>query len=268
MSMTTIAKTAQNLVGVAYEGDAIIQVKQPDMTLGKIIGPISPLKMAINPGEVSIKTRELRNRGLYGQKADPIVDKTAEPTVALETDDAGEELILLALRATRAAITETGGSAVDTVVPAPFKGSWLQLPHRNISATGFAGKHANDSALVVDADYGLQDIWLQHGLIWIPDTSAIAANEACKWSYVYNTVSGTRLLGNQLAQITLRIEFLGINRVNKKQTRIVIHETTINKSTDLDFAANDYIKPNLSGVMTTPVDKVAPYEIEELTFAP
>lgn len=268
MTMTVAARTAQNLSGVMFEGDILLRQKLADGTLGKPIGPISPLKMALNPGDTAIKTRPLKLRGMFGQRADPVVMEAAEPTVALETDDAGSELILLALRATASAITESGGTAVNTVVPVKFKGSWLQLPQRNIALAGFSGKHANDSALAVDTDYGLQDIWLQHGLIWIPDTSSIAVDEACKWSYTYKAVSGTGILGNQVSQVTLQIEMFGVNRVNQRPVKVIIFECTLNKATEVDFAANDYIKPNFSGVMTTPVGKSAPYLIEELTFAP
>lgn len=268
MSMTVAARTAQNLVGMMFEGDAVIRAKQSNGTLGKPIGPISPLKLAINPGDATIKTRTLRLRGMYNQRADPVVMESAEPTVALETDDAGGELILLALRATASAIAEGAGTVVSTVVPVPFKDSWLQLPHRNITLAGFSGKHANDSALVVDTDYGLQDIWLQHGMVWIPASSTIAVDEGCKWSYTYKAVSGTGILGNQVSQVTLQIELFGVNRVNQKPVKVTIYECTVNKATEVDFAANDYIKPNFSGVMTTPIGKSAPYLIEELTFAP
>ena len=266
-NQTVRARSAQNLAGMIFEGDAVIRARQADGTLGKPIGPISPLKLAINPGDATIKTRTLRLRGLYNQRADPVVMESAEPTFALETNDAGGELILLALRATSTAIAESGGAAVDEAVQVKFKDSWLQLPHRNIVAAGFGGKHANDSALVVETDYGLQDIWLQHGLIWIPEASTIAVDEACKWSYAYKAVSGSSLLGNQIAQVTMHIELFGTNRVNQQPVKVTVFECTVNKATEVDFAANDYIKPNFSGVMTTPVGKTAPYEIEELIFA-
>lgn len=267
-NQTVRARSAQNLAGMIFEGDTMIRVRQSDGTLGKPIGPISPLKLAINPGDAEIKTRELHLRGMAGQRADPVVMGAAEPTFALETDDAGKELILLALRATSTALAESGGSVVDGVVPVKFKDSWLQLPHRNIVAAGFSGKHANNSALVAEDDYGLQDLWLQHGMIFIPGASTIAVDEACQWSYAYNAVSGATLLGNQIAQVTLQIELFGTNRVNQKPVKVTVFECTVNKATEIDFAANDYIKPNFSGVMTTPEGKSAPYQIEELTFAP
>lgn len=268
MSATTDARAAQNLTGMMFEGDAVVRVYQSDGTLGKPIGPISPLKLAINPGDATIKTRTLHLRGMAGQRADPVVMDPAEPTFALETDDAGGELLLLALRATSSAIAESGGSAVNTVVAVKFKDSWLQLPQRNIVVAGFSGKHANDSALTAGTDYGLQDLWLQHGMIWIPAASTIAVDEACKWSYTYKAVSGQALLGNQISQVTMQVELFGTNRVNKKAVKVTIFECTVNKATEVDFAANDYIKPNFSGVMTTPTGKTAPYQIEELTFAP
>ncbi|MER2526365.1 MAG: hypothetical protein ABTR07_00375 [Candidatus Competibacter denitrificans] len=267
-NQTVRARAAQNLAGMIFEGDTILRVKLDDGTLGKPIGPISPLKLAINPGDATIKTRELHLRGMAGQRADPVTIESAEPTFAMETDDAGGELLLLALRASESALAEGGGSVTDEVVPVKFKDSWLQLPHRNIVLAGFVGKHANDSALVAETDYGLQDIWLQHGMIFIPGDSTIAVDEACKWSYAYKAVSGKTLLGNQVAQVTMQVELFGTNRVNKKPVKVTIFECTVNKATEIDFAANDYIKPNFSGVMTTPVGKSAPYQIEELAFAP
>lgn len=63
------------------------------------------------------------------------------------------------------------------------------------------------------------------------------------------------------------MEIFGANRVNQKPVKVTIYECTVNKATEVDFAANDYIKPNFSGVMTTPTGQSAPYRIEELTFA-
>lgn len=265
---TDLARLAHNLVGMVFEGDVLLRPKQADGSLAKAIGPISPVKLAISAGDAKITTRPLRLRGKFGQRADPFTSEAAESTVVLETDDAGESLILLALRATSAAISEAGGTVTNGVTKVVDKGAWLVLPNRNIVASGFAGKHANDTALVAGTDYVLDPIWLIHGMIWIPPGSTITPGEDCKWSYTYKGVTGTALYGSQVAQVTFQLEMFGTNRIDSKPVHVVIHETTVNKSTEVDFAANGYIKPNFSGVMTTPVGKPSPYLIESLTFAP
>lgn len=264
---TALARAAQNLVGVVFEGDVMMWPKQADGLWGNAIGPVSPIKLAISPGDAKITTRPLRLRGMFGQRADPFTSEAAESTLVMETDDASKEVILLALRGTSSLISEAGGTVTNGVTAVKEKGTWLQLPNRNIVAAGFAGKHANDTALTAGTDYVLENIWLQHGLIWIPSVSTIAANEACKWSYTYKAVTGTSIQGSQIAQVTMKIEMFGVNRIDSRPVHVLIHETTVNKATEIDFAANGYIKPNFSGVMTTPVGKSSPYEIEYLTFA-
>lgn len=267
MTATAAARLAQNLDGAFYEGDVLIQAKDINGVWGKKIGPISPLKLAINPGSATTISRKLRLRQQWGQVANSVASESADPTVAFETDDAGKELILLAMRATSAAVNEASGTATDEVVAVPFLGSWLQLPDRNINASGFAGKHANNSALTANTDYVLQDIWLEHGLIWIPETSTITAAEACKWSYTHDAVTGSKISGNQLSQISLRIELFGVNRTDSSKVHLVIEEAVVTEGADMDFAATDFFKPNFGGTLVTPPGKSAPYYFEPLTLA-
>lgn len=268
MTATTQARSEQSLAGIVFEGDILIKIKDANGDWGQPIGPISPVKLSINPGEITTKTRKLRLRGLAGQVTDPVVTDFAEPKVSFETDDSNETLFNLILRGSSASIAESGSSVTDDVTAVPALGTWLQLPHRNISTTAFSGKHANNSALTAGTDYVIQDIWLQHGLVYIPAGSGIAAAEACKWSYTYGAVSGTGVIGNQLDQVTVNIEMFGKNRVNGQNVHITIHEIAITSGVDLDLGgADDYFKPNFSGIMSTPSGESGPYEIEFLTFA-
>lgn len=267
MTATSSARQAQNLDGMFFEGDVIVRSKDINGVWGKRIGPISPLKLAINPGSATTVSRKLRLRGQWGQIANSVASESADPTVAFETDDAGKELLLLAMRATSVDLNEAGGTVTDGVTAVPFKGSWLQLPHRNVSATAFSGKHANDSALTAGTDYVLQDIWLEYGMIWIPETSTIAAAEACKWTYAHGTVTGPKISGNQFSQVSLNIELFGVNRTDSSRVHLVIEEGVVSEGSDLDFAATEFFKPNFSGVLVTPAGKSAPYYIEQLTLA-
>lgn len=267
MTATVDARLAQAIRGAIYEGDVLIRLKSAAGAWGTRIGPLSPIKLAINPGDTTIKTRILKLRGMWGQRADPVTTEAAEATVAFETDDATQGLIEASLRAVRVAVAAAGGTATDEVSEAEGPGTWLQLAHQNIKAAGFSGKHANDSALAAGTDYALQDIWLQYGLIWIPATSSIAAGEDCKWTYTHGAVSGSNLIGNKVAQVTMGIELFGSNRVDGSQIHLIVHEAAINKATETDFAGSDYFKPNFSGVMSTPPGKEGPYEIASLTFA-
>ncbi|MBK7982103.1 MAG: hypothetical protein IPP10_14580 [Candidatus Competibacteraceae bacterium] len=268
MTATVDARAALQLKGAIYEGDILIRFKDANGNFGARIGPISPVKLAINPGETTVKTRTLKLRKMWGQRADPVTTEAAEPKVAFETDDANAELIRLALRGTVEAVNEAAAADVtDEAVPVPRKGDWLQLPHRNIAVAGFSGKHAAGAVLVAGTDYVLQDIWLQYGLVWIPATSTIAPNEACKWSYDAGAVTGTNLIGNTEAQVTLNVEMFGTNRVDQSSIHLVIHEIAVTSATETDFAGSDYFKPQFSGVMSTPNGKAGPYEIETLTFA-
>ncbi|MCP5197308.1 MAG: hypothetical protein H6974_11055 [Gammaproteobacteria bacterium] len=267
MTATADARLAQNLDGMFFEGDVLIRAKDSNGNWGKRIGPISPVKLALNPGSSTTISRKLRLRGQWGQVANTVASEAAEPTVTFETDDAGQELILLALRATSEVVAETGNTVVDGVTAVAFLGSWLQLPHRNIAVSGFAGKHANDSALTAGTDYVLQDIWTKYGLIWIPESSGIAAAEACKWSYTYGDVSGSKITGNALAQVSLNLELFGVNRTDSSDVHLVIHESVVSEGADLDFAATEFFKPNFSGKMVTPAGQAGPYYIEPLTFA-
>ncbi|MGB2971454.1 MAG: hypothetical protein WBD29_03680 [Candidatus Competibacter sp.] len=268
MTATVDARAAQQLKGAIYEGDILIRIKDANGNWGGRIGPITPAKLALNPGETTVITRTLKLRGMWGQRADPVTTEAAEPTVAFETDDANAELIRLALRGTFETVSEAAAADVtDEVVAVPRKGDWLQLPHRNIAVAGFAGKHAAGAALVAGADYVLQDIWLQYGLVWIPPASSIAPGELCKWSYDAGAVAGTNLIGNTEAQTTLSLEMFGTNRVDRSSIHLTIHEIAVTSATETDFAGSEYFKPQFSGVMSTPNGKAGPYEIETLTFA-
>jgi len=264
---TVAARAAHHLTGMFFEGDVLIRARDINGAWGKRIGPVSPVKLAINPGSASTISRKLRLRGQWGQVADTVANESAEPTLQFETDDAGQELILLAMRATSEAISEAGGTATDEVTAVPAKGTWLQLPDRNIAVTGFAGKHANDSALTEGTDYVLQDIWLQYGLIFIPETSTISVAEACKWTYTHGAVSGSRITGNRMAQVNLNIELFGVNRTDNSKVHLVVHESVVSEGADLDFAATDFFKPNFSGTLITPSGQAGPYYIEPLTLA-
>ncbi len=267
MTATTSARQAQNLDGMFFEGDVLIKTKDVNGAWGKTIGPISPIKLAINPGSSKTINTKLRLRRQWGQVKNTVASDAAEPSVKFETDDAGKELILLALRATSTPIDEASGTITDGVTAVPFLGSWIELPHRNIAVTGFSGKHANDSALTAGTDYVLQDIWLEYGRVWIPETSTITAAEACKWSYTHGAVSGTRITGNQLSQVTLFLEMFGVNRVDSSKVHVVVPEIVVSEGADLDFAATDFFKPNFSGTLVTPSGWDGPYYIEPLTLA-
>lgn len=271
MTATTEARVAQSINGLFVEGDILVQIQDASGNYGKVIGPISPVKMTINSGDSTTKERKLRLRGLSGQVANSVPLESGTPTFAFETDDAGHNLILPALRASSETVNESGSSVTDGVTTVPFLGSWLELPHRNIAVTGFAGKKANDTPLVSGTDYVLQDIWLQYGRVWIPETSAIVADEGCKWTYTYGDVGGSRVLGNQLSQVRMIIEMFGVNTAAKpgdpKDIYLKIKEGTISKGSELDFAATDYFKPNFGGTMATPSGETSPYIVEFLTFA-
>ena len=51
MTATVDARAAQQLKGAIYEGDILIRIKDANGQWGARIGPISPVKLAINPGE-------------------------------------------------------------------------------------------------------------------------------------------------------------------------------------------------------------------------
>lgn len=265
---TPLARAAHNLVGMFFEGDVIVRARDSSGTWGKRIGPISPIQLAINPGSVSTIERRLRLRGQWGQVADSVANEAAAPTVAFQTDDAGSELLLLAMRATETPISVAQGTRTNQVTAVPHKGSWLQLPDRNISVTGFSGRNASAEALVANIDYVLQDIWLEHGLVWIPETSSIVVDEACDWTYTYGAVAGRKIVGNVLAQVNLNIELFGVNRTDSSKIHLVIHEAVVSEGADLDFAATDFFKPNFSGTLITPAGQAGPYFIEPLTLTP
>jgi hypothetical protein len=188
--------------------------------------------------------------------------------VAFETDDAGAELLLLAMRATQTTVSEAQGPTADEVVTVAHKGSWLQLPDRNIASAGFSGKLANNTALVENTSYVLQDIWLEHGLVWIPAGAAMAEGEACKWTYNHGAVAGRKITGNVLAQVNLNIELFGVNRTDSSKVRLFIHEAVVAEGADLDFAATEFFKPNFGGTLITPTGQTGPYFIEPLTLTP
>lgn len=271
MTATTDARTQFKLDGVVLEGDILIRIKDANGDYGKTIGPISPVKLALNSGDQTTLERKLKLRGMWGQVTNSVVTDSGSPTVSFETDDSGSELILPALRATEETVSEAGGSVSDGVTAVPNLGDWLKLPHRNIATSGFSGKKANDAPLVAGTDYVIQDIWLQHGRVWIPAGSAIAAAESCKWTYTYGAVSGSRVLGNTLSQVEMQIELFGINKAAAagmpKDLYLLIHAATVSKGTDLDFTAAEYFKPNFSGTMVTPSGESSPYHVEFLSFA-
>lgn len=272
MTATTAARSAFNLNGLILEGDILIRIQDEAGAYGPRVGPISPIKLALNAGDSTIAERKLRLRGMYGQITNSVVTEAGIPTVAFETDDAGSNLILPSLRATEEAVDEDAGSVTDGVTAVPRLGDWLVFPHRNIAVTGFAGKKADGTtALTANTDYVAQDIWLKFGRLWIPATSGITAAESCKWTYTYGAVSGTRLLGNTRSQVKLEIEFFGVNRAAQagepRDIYLKIFEATVNKGSELDLAASDYFKPNFSGTMVTPLGQSSPYYVEFLSFA-
>ncbi|TVR59426.1 MAG: hypothetical protein EA420_15955 [Candidatus Competibacteraceae bacterium] len=265
---TPLARSAHNLVGMFFEGDVLIRARDVNGVWGKRIGPVSPIKLAINPGSATTIERKLRLRTQWGQVADSVANESAAPTVAFETDDAGSELLLLAMRATETPISVAQGQRNQQVTAVPHKGSWLQLPDRNIASAGFSGRKANATALTAGTDYVLQDIWLEHGLIWIPEASTINVDEACDWTYNYGAVAGRKITGNVLAQVNLNIELFGVNRTDSSKVRLFIHEAVVAEGADLDFAATEFFKPNFGGTLITPTGQAGPYFIEPLTLTP
>lgn len=265
---TPLARAAHNLVGMFFEGDVILRARNSSGVWGKRIGPISPIKLAINPGSATTIERKLRLRTQWGQIADSVANESAAPTVAFETDDAGSELLLLAMRATETPISVAQGTRTNQVTAVPHLGSWLQLPDRNITVAGFSGRKAAGTALSATTDYIIQDIWLEHGLVWIPATSSIVVDEACDWTYTYGAVAGRKITGNVLAQVNLNIELFGVNRTDSSKIHLFIHEAVVSEGADLDFAASEYFKPNFGGTLITPTGQAGPYFIEPLTLTP
>jgi hypothetical protein len=202
MTATVDARAAQQLKGAIYEGDILIRIKDANGNWGGRIGPISPAKLALNPGETTVITRTLKLRGMWGQRADPVTTEAAEPKVAFETDDANAELIRLALRGTFEAVSEAAAADVtDEVVAGAAQGRLAPAPapqYRRRRLCGQArgrrgaGRPARTTCCKTS---GCNTAWCGFRL-----TSTIAPGELCKWSYDAGAVAGTNLIGNTEAQ--------------------------------------------------------------------
>jgi hypothetical protein len=181
--------------------------------------------------------------------------------------------MLLATKGEESTLTQSGSSVTDAVTEVTHLGSWLRLPHRNISTTGFSAKGADDAALSASTDYLIDATWLKSGLVWIPSTSSITVGEDCKWTYTYAAVSGATVKGDTQSSMTIKLLGLGrdlaaVSDGQAPDMELEVWQIDLDAEAELNFkSGQDIISFDYTGTLITPSDKTSPYEIRYLTFS-
>lgn len=266
MSDLSAARSAQGLDGLYWEGDLKLRRQDESGNWGKWIGPINSTKLAITPGDVEAKNRLARMRGQSGQSLNTVL-RPSPDSLTVIFDDVSADLIALAVRGTIAEINETGGTVSAEAVTVPYLGSWIELPDRNISTTGFSATQPSaGAALVAGTDYGPIDY--ANGWVFIPEGSAVVAGTAPEFSYTHFDVTGFRVLGAKTTQSVVELMHVGKNLATLKPGRVRVWQATLTNDQELDFQGDDFQSISLSGPVATPTGKAEPYEIDNnLTFA-
>jgi hypothetical protein len=255
----------QGYAPATFIGDLSFRLKDAAGNWGPLHGPIMAAEVSLDPGKANMALLKSALVETFAQIIGAVVTP-GDPSITIKIEDSGLATLMLALRGTSTAITENSGTATDATATPTAKGAWLQLPHRNVSATDFAGK-CDTTDLTVSTDYILDDMYLLYGKIYIPSTSTIDLSKDCTWTFTYGAVSGYHIDAQQIPDMRIQIEMPVYNRATQDRGMLTVWEAAVSPSSGLDVAANKNQTISFTGVPMTPSGKTGPFFIEMLKFA-
>lgn len=241
--------------GVLAEGTLYFNQLVAGVSQGRVKWP-GVAKLEIKPNSDLIEQIS-KDKGMYGQiSGSAAVNKPAD--FSLTIADLTGSALAMALQGTNATYSQGSGTATAEVVTAKL-GKFVDLAHKNISATGFV---VTDSAAAITYVLGT-DYNVNYAMGWLEilSTGSITDAESLKVTYTYGAISGTKVKGGTLASVKGVLELDGNNLFDGTPLSVTIWEATLTADGAVDFMSDKPIELSMKGRMSTPTGKDSPFEI-------
>lgn len=221
-----------------------------------MIGPIKADKLEIQP---QVDTKESTSKGRYDYGQTLAAVNLAQPTeFTLDLKEVTGDILVMAFLGTSSALNQVAGSLAAKQVTVPRLGRWLDLGVKNLEEL----QAVTDTAGTTTYDEGV-DYELNRPLGWIRalEGGAIDVDDVIKVTGSYKAATGTVIKGSTRTEIRARILFDGINQDGGGQCTVDAYEAVLSADSAFDFLADDFGVVSLTGRLTTPVGKDAPYTV-------
>ena len=222
------------------------------------IGPINTTRLAITTS-ADEKVRTSRKKKDYGQALSVV--KIAKPAeVEWVFDDQPAELIAMALMGDTEAVNQGSGNLTDVALTLPANQKWAQLDQQNFATNGFVVKNGSDE-LVNGTDY---EVNYALGLVRALKGGAVENGGDVTVTAQHNAISGTLVKGGINSQIRARIFGEGKNLETGKPIKLDIFDASLSPTSEVDFAADEFVSATLAGKAQLIKGKDSPFEYLEV----
>jgi hypothetical protein len=221
-----------------------------------------------------VKILKSKMRDTRGQVIATVSDKN-NATLKLTLNEINADKLAMALLGDVSALSQIAGrvsatSGADTTDNQPtitlIPDRWVQLPHRNLTATGTGTEIIIATTATTPVSVPLEEVEINHreGLIkYVGDASPVlSAATECKISYSYGNVSGYTISGSTTPSIKAKLKLDGLNMIDGTSCIVTIDEATLTPSSEVDFLSDDFVTLEMTGEMRTLSGKTHPYTVE------
>lgn len=219
---------------------------------------INNTDFSITPSTSEIKELTSTMRDDFGQALDTFGGEVTPAQISISFNRASPEIFALAMGGKVEYVPAESGSIVnDEFIPAKV-GEIVKLKYDYIDASTFELKDSSVTFVPgedfnVNTDTGIVEI--------LSDKLEKATN--VKQSYSYNIPEKVRMHLGSETQSSMRIEFDGINVSNGgKRVKGEIYRAMVTPSEAVNLHSNEPVVATLTGKLSTPAGKTAPFVLE------
>ena len=246
--------------GLICAGNVYLDLYSSGVRTG-FIGPINATKFAISPGKAESLDRISYMRDTFGQALDSVIFPGVS-SLAIDTDDAGAEVLQYALLGTLSGISDSQGE-VSTEAAVARLGKWVKLAKRNVSDVTVTDDDPNTpESFTNPGDYLLD---ATAGMIFCNTTGDMVDGEGLVLAYKYGARSGSEIVAATQTEVRAYVRMDGKNLANQKKVEIIIPEAVLTPSGELDVAGKKFVSFSLSGSLVTRTGETGPFYYRELT---
>lgn len=210
------------------------------------------------------ETRSVVSKGIgrYGQalysEQDPGI-----PSLQLTLLEFPPDIKALLFAGELTTTTEPGAAIVDEAHVSPALGQFIKLAHGNIAvspALTVKDTETVPTTFTAGTDYVLDAAF---GIIRFPEGSTIDPETDLEISYTYTATEVTKIAGGVKPQQRFRIAGVLRNRPTNRYASLDVWDVALARSGDTDILGAEPLQIELTGQMTVPAGKSAPFEYIE-----
>lgn len=241
--------------GYIGSGNVMLDILDDNMASTGYAQPVNAVKFEIASKGADTKERVSRMKATFGQ----VLDSVGTPNpheISMEFDDAASNILAMAFNGHFQTFTQAAQTGATVTLTAK-KGKWMDLGKLNVSAVVITGK-------VLGTDYAVE---ADSGLIHILETGTIVDGASTLVTFNCAAVTGETIFGATKPQIDVMIKFDGINQVDKRREIVTVYHAVLSADSVIDYLANEFAKPVLTGKLITPAGMTHPYRQDRFLAA-